>query len=138
MATLTIRIDENLKNQAETVFKQVGLSTSSAINIFFKQVVRTSSIPFDLIAEIPNKETLEAFEEGDKKVLDGDKGYQDMESFKKALKWVISQSILLISSKNRNWSAETLLFHMWLLIFKLIFDFSFITRVLFYSAQKLN
>ena len=86
MATLTIRIDENLKKQAETVFKQVGLSTSSAINIFFKQVVRTSSIPFDLIAEVPNKDTLVSFEEGDRKVSKGEKGYQDISSLKEALK----------------------------------------------------
>ena len=86
MATLTIRIDENLKKQAETVFKQVGLSTSSAINIFFKQVVRTSSIPFDLIAEVPNKDTLKSFEEGDRKISKGEKGYQDINSLKEALK----------------------------------------------------
>ena len=86
MGTLTIRIDENLKNQAETIFKQIGLSTSSAINIFFKQVVRTSSIPFDLIADIPNEETIESIKEGDDIISKGEQGYQDIESFKKALK----------------------------------------------------
>ena len=85
MATLNVRIDENLKKQAEMVFEEVGLTTSSAINIFFKQVVRTNSIPFELIADVPNRTTKKAIKEAEIIAKRG-KGYSDMDSLKKALK----------------------------------------------------
>jgi len=45
---LTIRIDEELKHEAEMLFHKVGLNMSSAINVFFRQAVGSQSIPFDL------------------------------------------------------------------------------------------
>ena len=45
---LTIRIDENIKQEAETLFSRIGLNMSSAINIFFRQSIREQSIPFEL------------------------------------------------------------------------------------------
>ena len=45
---LTIRIDENIKYEAETLFARIGLNLSSAINIFFRQAIREQSIPFEL------------------------------------------------------------------------------------------
>ena len=45
---LTIRIDENIKHEAETLFSKIGLNMSSAINIFFRQAIREQAIPFEL------------------------------------------------------------------------------------------
>ena len=45
---LTIRIDEELKRDAETLFNRIGLNMSSAINVFFRQAIREQSIPFEL------------------------------------------------------------------------------------------
>ena len=45
---LTIRIDEELKRDAETLFNRIGLNLSSAINIFFRQAVGAQAIPFEL------------------------------------------------------------------------------------------
>ena len=45
---LTIRIDENIKQEAETLFNRIGLTTSAAINVFFRQAIREQSIPFEL------------------------------------------------------------------------------------------
>ncbi len=45
---LTIRIDENIKAEAETLFNRIGLTMSSAINVFFRQAIREQSIPFEL------------------------------------------------------------------------------------------
>jgi len=47
---LTIRIDEGIKREAEIVFERIGLTTSAAINVFIRQVVRTQAIPFELKA----------------------------------------------------------------------------------------
>ena len=45
---LTIRIDENIKQEAETLFSRIGLTMSTAINVFFRQAIREQSIPFEL------------------------------------------------------------------------------------------
>lgn len=48
MASLNIRVDDNLKKQAETVFNELGITISAATVIFLKQVVRYNGIPFEL------------------------------------------------------------------------------------------
>jgi len=40
MTNVTIRIDDNVKKEAETLFDELGLSISGAINIFFRQAIR--------------------------------------------------------------------------------------------------
>ena len=47
---LTISIDEGIKQEAEILFNRIGLNTSSAIDIFFRQAINTQSIPFELKA----------------------------------------------------------------------------------------
>ena len=49
-ANLTIRIDEDIKRDAENLFKKIGLNMSSAINVFFRQAIREQAIPFELKA----------------------------------------------------------------------------------------
>ena len=44
---LTIRIDENIKQEADILFNKIGLNISSAINIFFRQAIREQCIPFE-------------------------------------------------------------------------------------------
>ncbi len=61
----SIRIDSELKKQAEIMFAQMGLNMSTGINIYLKQVVRQGKIPFEITADLPNKETLEAMQEVD-------------------------------------------------------------------------
>ena len=63
MATINIRVDDDLKKKTESIFKELGLGVTGAITIFLKAVARTNSIPFPL--EIPNEETLKAFNEAD-------------------------------------------------------------------------
>ena len=65
MANVNVRIDPKLKKQAEEVFASLGISTSAAINMFYHQVVRTNSIPFELKADIPNETTIDAINEAE-------------------------------------------------------------------------
>ena len=53
MATtsVTIRMEENLKKQAETLFDEMGLNMTTAITIFTKTVVRQGKIPFEISAD---------------------------------------------------------------------------------------
>ena len=45
---LNIRIDKELKEQAEAFFNELGLNMSSAFNIFVRQSLRQGKIPFEL------------------------------------------------------------------------------------------
>lgn len=92
MANVNIRIDSEVKKRAEQVFENLGLTASAAINLFYKQVIRTNSIPFELKAEIPNKETLEALkevEEMDKHPDDFKKFNTTKELMEDLLKWLM-------------------------------------------------
>ena len=63
MANVNVRIDSEVKKLAEKVFEELGITPSAAINLFYKQVIRTNSIPFELKADIPNKKTIDALNE---------------------------------------------------------------------------
>ena len=54
-ATIRARCDADLKNAAEAIFKELGISTSQAINMFLAKVKREKGIPFEL--KIPNEIT---------------------------------------------------------------------------------
>ena len=56
---LTIRIDEELKKDAEILFNRIGLNLSSAINVFFRQAVGAQAIPFELKAHSDYKNKIE-------------------------------------------------------------------------------
>jgi len=45
---LNIRIDKELKENAEVFFNELGLNMSSAFNIFVRQSLRQGKIPFEL------------------------------------------------------------------------------------------
>lgn len=53
MATtsITIRMEENLKKQAEILFDDMGLNMTTAFTIFTKAVVRQGKIPFEIAAD---------------------------------------------------------------------------------------
>lgn len=71
MANVNIRVDDTLKQKAEQIFSDLGLSMSTATNVFYKQVVRCGGIPFDLRIDYrPNKTTLAAFAEGERLLKD--------------------------------------------------------------------
>ena len=48
MANVNIRVDDMVKNEVEHIFSELGLSISAATNAFYKQVVRSRGIPFEL------------------------------------------------------------------------------------------
>ena len=51
MAQISLRVDDELKRGAEKTLNDIGLSMSTAINIFLKTVVRENRIPFELSAD---------------------------------------------------------------------------------------
>ena len=61
--TLNLRVDAELKRQAETIFADLGIPTSTAINMFLRSVVRYGGIPFDLRIFPSELETIRAIDD---------------------------------------------------------------------------
>lgn len=51
MAQINLRVDDDVKYNAERTLNDIGLSMSAAINIFLKTVIRENRIPFELSAD---------------------------------------------------------------------------------------
>ena len=62
-AMINVRTERELKNEVEAILKSLGMSTTEAINIFFRQVKLRRGLPFPV--EIPNEETLIVFHESE-------------------------------------------------------------------------
>ena len=75
---LCIRIDSELKGQAETLFSELGMSLSTAITVYFRQAVRENRIPFVIKWDRPNKETAKAMRYAAAKAPEA-RGYEDPE-----------------------------------------------------------
>ncbi len=64
-ATIRARIEPRLKQDVEKLFKEVGLTTTEAINLFYRQVKLRNGLPFNVV--IPNKTTEKVFKDTDAK-----------------------------------------------------------------------
>ena len=51
---ISIRVDEDVKKDAEALFSKLGPTLSAATNVFYRQAVRTQGIPFPLTAVDPD------------------------------------------------------------------------------------
>lgn len=60
---INIRMDSDLKKQFEAFCADMGMTMTTAFNIFAKKTVREYRIPFEIGAELPNAETREAINE---------------------------------------------------------------------------
>lgn len=90
MATvnMSIRMDTELKKQADAMLSEMGLNMTTAMNMFLRQVVRQGRIPFEIATDIPNSETMAAVKEVDdmingkipaKKYTSTDELFKDLE-----------------------------------------------------------
>ena len=71
--TLNIRIEPELKREAEKTLDDLGMNVADAVTIFLKQVVLTESIPFNIKKPKYNDETLEAIKEALEMIKNPDK-----------------------------------------------------------------
>lgn len=62
-ANLTIRMDADVKRQAEELFSSLGMNLTTAINIFVRQSLEVGGLPFAVRRKRPNRTTLRAMEE---------------------------------------------------------------------------
>lgn len=61
--TVRARIRPDLKDNAEKVFRQLGLNPTQAITLFYKQVELRQGLPFDVV--MPTDLTRKTFEDTD-------------------------------------------------------------------------
>ncbi|MCD7981822.1 MAG: type II toxin-antitoxin system RelB/DinJ family antitoxin [Clostridiales bacterium] len=60
---VNIRMDSDLKRQFESFCTDMGMTMTTAFNIFAKKAVREYRIPFEIGGNVPNAETIEAIKE---------------------------------------------------------------------------
>ena len=60
-STLHVRIDDDVKAQAQETLAAMGLTMSDAVRLFLRRLAADRAFPFDL--EVPNAETRSAIEE---------------------------------------------------------------------------
>lgn len=81
-----IRIDKDVKQQAVSLFNDLGMDMSSAVNIFLRQCILRGGLPFSVELPKYKEETLKAMEEA-KEISKNTKepSYSSIEDLKKAL-----------------------------------------------------
>ena len=62
--TARARIRPDIKNEAEGIIHGLGLSVSTAFELFYRQIIMHRGLPFDL--RIPSETTLKAIEDARK------------------------------------------------------------------------
>ena len=89
--SISIRVDSDIKKQAEDLFDELGLSMSAAINIFLKRAVSQGGIPFEVKRVVPNNETREALAEY-AEMRRSDSAYKRYDSFNQVMEDVLNDA----------------------------------------------
>ena len=83
-STIHVRIEPEIKEQVDNILTEIGISTTDAVNMFFRQVIRYQGIPLDL--RIPNADTIAAMEEVEEMIRTGSgKAYSSVDEMIKEL-----------------------------------------------------
>ena len=83
----SVRMDSNIKKECESLYNELGINLTTAINVFLRQSLRAGGFPFDVRLNNPNKETIAAMLETERIIHDPSiKRYSDVEEALKALK----------------------------------------------------
>ncbi|MDT2659630.1 type II toxin-antitoxin system RelB/DinJ family antitoxin [Enterococcus hulanensis] len=85
----TIRIDDDLKKEADEMFDEVGMNTAVAVKIFLTRFVKTGKFPFEIetLDYQPNKETQEAFKETEEMIQQDDlNNSEDLQTYFERMK----------------------------------------------------
>ena len=79
---VTVRMDSDVKKECEGIYGALGMSLSTAINVFLRKSIREGGFPFDVrLDDRPNRETMAALLEADKIAKDPDaKRYHSVEA----------------------------------------------------------
>lgn len=77
---VNIRLDAELKRQAEDFLSEIGMNLTTAFNVFLRQMIRQGKIPFEIGLNTPNAGTIAAMLEAERIAKDPSvKGYTDLD-----------------------------------------------------------
>lgn len=80
-SNLYARIEPEVKEEAESILATLGIPASSAINMFYKQIILNRGIPFEV--KIPTARPVNVAELSGKELdVELEKGYADMKAGK--------------------------------------------------------
>lgn len=83
----SVRMDSEIKKQCESLYGELGMNLTTAINVFLRQSLRVGGFPFEVRLEQPNRDTVAAMLEAEKPAKDPDvKRYSDVEEALRELK----------------------------------------------------
>lgn len=66
--SMTVRMNKEVKQQAQLLFSELGMDMTTAINVFLRQALRCHGLPFEVRIDEPNEVTyaaMDAAEKGD-------------------------------------------------------------------------
>ena len=86
-SAININVDKNIKDEATSILKGLGLNMSTFINMALTQVVKRNGVPFEVVNPTPSKDMLEALAEVNEMISNPEKypRYRNREDLKKAL-----------------------------------------------------
>ncbi len=79
-SAISVQVDTRDKEIANGILKNLGLNMSTFVNMEIKQLINKDGIPFEVSNPKPNKELIEALQEGEE-ILNGKiqvKGYHNV------------------------------------------------------------
>ncbi|BDF78581.1 addiction module antitoxin, RelB/DinJ family [Pyramidobacter piscolens W5455] len=78
-ANLYVRIEPDVKEQAESILSALGVPASNAINMFYKQIIIHRGLPFEVV--LPARRPLDLSEMSAVELSEElEKGYADMKA----------------------------------------------------------
>ena len=78
--TFSVRIDSDIKEDCEELFGQLGMTLTTAINIFLRQCLYVGGLPFEVKLPKPDKEAIAAMLEAERIANDPSvKKYTDLD-----------------------------------------------------------
>ena len=78
-ANLYVRIEPEIKEQAEKILSTLGIPASNAINIFYKQIILQRGLPFEV--KIPDSTPIDVSMMGAEELhAELEKGYADVKA----------------------------------------------------------
>lgn len=85
-SAINVNVDTQIKEEATTILKGLGLNMSTFINMALIQVVKRNGLPFE-VNPTPNTEMLEALQEETEMINNPQKypRYRNLEELKRAL-----------------------------------------------------
>ena len=83
----SVRMVSDIKKQYESLYRELGMNLTTAINVFLRQSLRVGGFPFEVKLDQPNKETMAAMLEAERIAKDPSvKHYTDVEDALRELK----------------------------------------------------